>query len=336
MTSRTKEQGAAAPSGNSGFTLISHEKLLQLYTAMVKCRMLEERARALFSPGGFAAYDCTSAGHEATVVAIAIDLLAEDTIAASHRDPIVRLIQGEPLAKIFRRLSGSAARLKRTTRSIAIPARTAAKRLRTASTPDGESLLKAAAQSSTVAAQLKIATEAARVNKRKKNGKIAVAFLGDGAASLDAVPRAVNVARFQQLPILFVFENDLSLQPASFKLHAQAENGASPARALPWITVDGNDVVAVYRVATEAVTQARKGNGPTLIECKPYSLDNRAGAGPGKSRAADQAQRSGFHGPIPGMEDYLTRKGLFRPAFRLEVAAAFSSELDAATKSLNY
>jgi pyruvate dehydrogenase E1 component alpha subunit len=307
MTSRTNEQSAAAPAGNNGFTLISNEKLLQLYTTMLKCRMIEERARALFSQGGFAGNDftsLTSVGQEATVVAVAIDLLPEDTIAPSHRDFLLQFIQGESLARIFRRVSASAARPKRKVQSIA--------------------------------AQLDIATEAARTNTRKKNGKVAVAFCGDGAASLDALPRAIDLATVKQLPILFVFQNDLPVQAASLALRAPVGDDASPARTLPWITVDGNDAVAVYRVATEAVTQARKGNGPTLIECKPYSLDRSTGVGPSKSRAPGQVRRSKSHDPIPNMENYLTRKGLYSRKIRLEVAAAFTSELNAATKSLVY
>jgi pyruvate dehydrogenase E1 component alpha subunit len=77
--------------------------------------------------------------------------------------------------------------------------------------------------------------------------------------------------------------------------------------------VDGRDVVAVYRVATESVTHARKGNGPTLIEC-----------------IFDPTEA---HDPILKMEAYLTRKGLFREAWKLEEVANFTQELDAVTEA---
>ncbi len=83
----------------------------------------------------------------------------------------------------------------------------------------------------------------------------------------------------------------------------------------PTITVDGNDVVAVYRVACEAITHARLGNGPTLIELQTYSLC------PGD--------------PIQNMENYLTRKGIFSVGFKSEILAEFSSELDAAIKAIS-
>jgi pyruvate dehydrogenase E1 component alpha subunit len=73
--------------------------------------------------------------------------------------------------------------------------------------------------------------------------------------------------------------------------------------------VDGNDVVAVYRVATEAIVHARKGNGPTLIECR--------------------FDRSEAHDPILKMEAYLLRKGLFSEELKIEATAGFTSELAA-------
>ena len=89
---------------------------------------------------------------------------------------------------------------------------------------------------------------------------------------------------------------------------------------LPGITVDGEDVVAVYRVVSEAISHARRGNGPTLIECRPWVVAGR------KKRAAGNAIRN--------MEEYLSRKGLFSAKHKSEVAAQFTRELEkAAAKS---
>ena len=83
--------------------------------------------------------------------------------------------------------------------------------------------------------------------------------------------------------------------------------------------VDGDDAVAVYRVATEAIAHARRGGRPTLIECKPWPL---ADAQPGKRRKPTD--------PISNMETYLTRKGLFDKKFKSAVTTAFRRELNAA------
>ncbi len=112
MTTRTNQENAvatAALAGNHGFSLISNEKLLQLYTSMLKCRMIEERVRTLSGQGRLAANHYASVGQEAPAAGIAIDLLAGDTVVPSHRDLIVNFIKGDPLPQVFRSLSCGAA-----------------------------------------------------------------------------------------------------------------------------------------------------------------------------------------------------------------------------------
>jgi TPP-dependent pyruvate/acetoin dehydrogenase alpha subunit len=277
MTTRTKEQSAAATTGNHNFSLISNEKLLQLYATMVKCRMITERARVLIEQNKLTGNEDATVGAEsrleAAAVGVAIDLLPEDTVAPSHRDFIVNFIKGLPLDKIFGPVFARATR------------------------PG-------------FAAQINLATSKALANKAKKNGRIAVAFPGDGSNSPSLWHEALALASVQQLPILFVCQNMLPADPLRRKKQTGVEKIAAQACGFPAITVDGNDVVAVYRVATEAIAHARKGNGPTLIECKT-----------GRSTARD---------PIVNMETYLTRKGLFSEKMKLEVAASFTRELDAA------
>jgi TPP-dependent pyruvate/acetoin dehydrogenase alpha subunit len=282
MTTTTTEQNAAAPAGNHRFPLISSEKLLQLYTAMVKCRILEERARTLFEQGKFAGNFVAGVGHEAAAVGVTIDLGPEDTIAPLHGDLISGLVTGEPLSKVFDRLF-----------------------FRTA----GPEL------ASQLGGQLNRATGAALANKKKNNGKIAVAFLGDRTTSSGFWHEAFKTAGAQKLPILFICQSNQGIVTGSLGDQAYAEEITLQEEAcgFPWITVDGADVVAVYRVATEAIVHARKGNGPTLIECR--------------------YDRSEAHDPILKMEAYLLRKGLFSEELKLEAAACFTDELAAAMKA---
>jgi TPP-dependent pyruvate/acetoin dehydrogenase alpha subunit len=250
MTTLTKEQTTTATAVNNGFSLISDEKLLQLYSSMVKCRGVHERAL-------LAGKVEAALGQEAAVTGVAIDLLAEDTVALSPRDTLVRFMQGEPLGAIFKRIFGRVA-------------------------------------GSSLAVQIKKATRAAQENNKKKNGKIAVVFShGDSGFPLETL----KLAAVERLPILFVSLNS----PAAFD--------ALPAQEcdIPSIPVDGNDVVAVYRVSTEAIAHARKGNGPTLIECILDGSD-----------------------PILKMEEYLKRKSLFSEGMKREVMASFARELETA------
>jgi len=186
--------------------------------------------------------------------------------------------------------------------------------------------------SSTIAAQLNIATGVALANKMKKNGKIAVAFSGDGSTSLGFWHEALNFAGVRQLPILFVCQNNLWAESVSLKLQTRVEDLAVKAQAygFPGITVDGNDVVAVYRVAHEAITRARQGRGPTLIECKTYRWYGHSEIDPAKYRDPAEVEKWKANDPILNMEKYLTRKNLFSPEMKQEIIGTINKELDAA------
>jgi TPP-dependent pyruvate/acetoin dehydrogenase alpha subunit len=279
MAARTKKQGgAAATAGDHGFSIISNEKLVRLYTTMVKCRMIGERVCTLLEQSKSTGSGEIAGGREAAAVGVAIDLLPEDTVVAEDRDFAVNFIQGVPLESIFRSL------------------------LAHAGLPN-------------LAAWLDSATAAALANKMKKNGKVAVAFSSDGSGSLNSWHEALTRARVQQLPVLFVSHttSPAELESPNGKTGVEEIGLKAQARGLPEITVDGNDVVAVYRVATEAIAHARRGNGPTLIEC--------------------QVERSEEHDPILRMETYLARKGLFSAKLKLEPAVGFTRELDAAIEA---
>src|SRR5713101_8418099 len=122
MTRKTRERSATrAGSGRSqtgqettssktadqksGSVALTPEKLKRLYSTMLKCRMIEERACALAKKGAITRGDCFAIGKEATEVGAAIDLLPEDC-AVSGRDFITSFIKGTPLRLIFSRLHG--------------------------------------------------------------------------------------------------------------------------------------------------------------------------------------------------------------------------------------
>jgi TPP-dependent pyruvate/acetoin dehydrogenase alpha subunit len=305
MATRKQKSSASAPAGGGGFSLISDEKLLQLYTTMVKCRMVEERARSLFEPknllkrkrlagnGGGAVSQ--EAGQEAVVVGVAIDLGPEDRVLPLNRGLIASFARGGPLTEVFRSQMAGAAGLD-------------------------------------LAVQLDIATGAALINKTKQNGKIAVVYLEEGAASPgfrsgflpDSCSDALHAAGPRRLPILFVRLSSLPAAPGKRKAqkgidaHAERDEIARQASncGIPFIAVDASDAVAVYRVVTEAIAHARKGNGATFIACE--------------AAGGDMA-----HDPILKMEAYLTRKGLFSEKLKRENAASLTKELRAASAAAN-
>lgn len=108
--------------------------------------------------------------------------------------------------------------------------------------------------------------------KLLRSDRVAVAFFGDGAVNNGAFHEGLNLAGIWKLPVLFVCENNQFATEVPFQYAAGNPNVAQRGAiyGMPGIEVDGNDVLAVYQIAGEAIRRARCGQGPTLLECKTY------------------------------------------------------------------
>jgi TPP-dependent pyruvate/acetoin dehydrogenase alpha subunit len=314
MTAKRNAPGKAAasktPTAKGGFTLISREKLNDLYAAMVKCRMLAKRASLMVQQHGL---DCGldgTARREAVAAGVAGNLQPDDALSPAAGDVMASFLKGVPLDKLLGK------------RKAAVNGR--------ARRDGGYAPLNILPPSSTMAAQLNIACGVALAGKMKKDGQITVAFCEGGADSLDSWREALIFAGIHQLPMLFIWQRDMCATPKKLEPRSGlAEIGTkTQACGVPAITVDANDVVAIYRVAYESVARARQGRGPTLIECRTFRSHSRSG-----SITAKAGQLEG-QDPIQHMESYLKRKGLFDEKLKRRVAARFRLELNAVTKPL--
>jgi TPP-dependent pyruvate/acetoin dehydrogenase alpha subunit len=274
MTIAAKKKAGSADSlsTHSGFSLISDEKLIEIYSTMLRCRMIEKQIGA--------------AAPIAAVAGVAIDLLPSDTLAPSQGALIPCYVKGLSLAALLSIHAGvtPAPRPNYAALGLVPPSFTFARQLE-------RSLLTAAA------------------DRSKKSKRIAVIFCGGGTAGSSELATAMKQAGKKKLPMLFVRESGIEEEDAE----AWTRKFGFPA-----ITVDGDDAVAVYRVATESIAHARRGNGPTLIDCKtwPHGKGKRSGRGSGSD-------------PIGNMEAYLTRKGLFSKKLKSSIVANFRRELAA-------
>ncbi|MDE3188432.1 MAG: hypothetical protein KGM96_13040 [Acidobacteriota bacterium] len=308
-TAKEKTAAAKAPPDGNGFSLISSDKLIEIYTAMVKCRMIAQHADALQlgKQGG----DLYSAGREAALAGVLVDLLPGDALSLSRGDFAAGFIRGMPLKDVFRCLAA--------TENGGGPARFWMER-----NNDAHGHVIPPAPSA--AAQLNVACGVASAWMLKSEGRITVALCGEDAAPMDAWREALAFAGIHQLPVLFVCHRYVRSAAEEFAAQAVFDELAAHAQArrIPALTVDGNDAVAVYRVACESIGRARLGRGPTLIECRAYVCKNQKEtrkAAPKPPEVLD---------PIRRMETYLLRKGLFNPALKRKIAATFRRELEAA------
>ena len=315
---RPEPQSDATHSGN-GAEPLGPEILKRLYSYMLKCRSVEEKARLLFKQGKFAGNYYAAVGQEATEVGCSIDLEKEDTVAPSHRDFIANIMKGTPLKLMFAQLY---ARKSSPDQGRSSPAHC------------GYAPLNIITPASTIAAQLNIGTGVALAYKMQKKPNIVLAFSGDGSTSLGFWHEALNFAGVHKLPIVYVVQNNLWAESVSTKLQTAVEDLSVKAQAygFPGITVDGNDVVAVYRVAREAIHRAREGEGPTLIECKTYRWYGHSEIDPAKYRTPEEVEYWKSKDPIPAMERYLQQRGLWSDEWKQQLVQEFNREIDEAVE----
>jgi pyruvate dehydrogenase E1 component alpha subunit len=127
--------------------------------------------------------------------------------------------------------------------------------------------------SAIVGGGIPIAVGAAWAEQRRGKDNIALSFFGDGATEEGSFHESLNFAALKNIPVIFICENNL-YATASRLNHRQPAAGSIAAKAegygLPGVSLDGNDVIAVYQAAAEAVNRARQGAGPTLIEARTF------------------------------------------------------------------
>lgn len=123
-----------------------------------------------------------------------------------------------------------------------------------------------------VGAGLPLSLGGAMHAKIHKTDQVSVCFFGDGASNQGTFHESINIAAIQKLPVIFVCENNLYATATRITETTLTKNISDRAAAycIPGVSLDGNDVLAVYAAANEAVERARKGDGPTLLECKTY------------------------------------------------------------------
>jgi len=141
-----------------------------------------------------------------------------------------------------------------------------------------------------VGANIPIAAGSALAFRMLGLDRVAVSFFGDGASNIGAFHEGLNLAAVKRAPAIFVCENNLYAASTHISHAMNIRDIADRAAAygMPGAVVDGMDVEAVHAVAAKAVARARRGDGPTLIECKTYRFRGHSRGDPGGYRSAEE------------------------------------------------
>jgi len=242
----------------------SSPDLSALYFQMLRIRRFEERIVMLYPEQEMKTPVHLCLGQEAVPVGVCSHLDREDYIFSTHRSHGHCIAKGMSLraiaAELYGRESGCCrgrgGSMHLTDPEQGIPGSTAI-----------------------VGGSVPLAVGAALSARMQKNGRIAVAFFGDGAAEEGSFHESLNFAALHSLPVIFACENNLYATNSPFAARQPATGIAAKGAGygIPARAVDGNDVVAVYEVAGEAVRRARDGNGPTLLEFTTWRWKGHVG-----------------------------------------------------------
>ena len=236
---------------------LKKEVLLSLYHKMLVIRRSERQLVKAHQMGLLHGACHTYIGEEAVAAGVCAHLRPEDTIFSTHRGHGHALAKGVPMRELIAELFGR---------------QTGCSRGRGGSMHLFSPEVGLMGTSGIVGPSILQATGAAYAQKLLKTDRVSAAFFGDGAVSNGAFHEGLNLAAIYQLPVLLVCENNLYATEVAFNYSTRNPEVGSRGEGygMPGVAVDGNDVLAVYQAAEEAVKRARSGGGPTLIECKTY------------------------------------------------------------------
>ncbi len=233
------------------------EKLPWIYERMRLIREFENRAADLFSEGRIPGFVHLYAGEEAIGVGVCAHLTDRDFITSTHRGHGHCIAKGvdpkEMMAELYGKAPG-ACKGKGGSMHIADVTK---------------GMLGA---NGIVGAGGPLACGSALMAKVKGTDQVTVCFFGDGASEQGTMHESMNLASIWKLPVVFVCENNGYAQTTPAHYHCAAHDIADRATGynMPGFAIDGTDLFAVYEAAEEAIARARRGEGPTLMECKAF------------------------------------------------------------------
>ncbi|HEY8624461.1 MAG TPA: thiamine pyrophosphate-dependent dehydrogenase E1 component subunit alpha [Solirubrobacteraceae bacterium] len=290
------------------------EDRIWLLRAMLLMRGIEERAMNLYRqgkvPGSF--YD--GYGQEAVSAGAAFAMAPEDRLCILHRDLAAHLIRGVSPARIFAQYMGRAAGI------------TAG---RDGNVHFGDRQLGCVGMVSMLPDMMLVATGMAMAFKLRGERRCALTWFGDGSTSRGDFHEAMNWAGVQKLPVVFVLENNqFAYSTPVDKQYAVDPVERAAAYGFVGVTVDGNDVEAMFEAVRAARSRAVEGGGPTLIEALTMRMHGHAAHDDMKYVPLEQVEEWRLRDPVERQEKRLRSLGVDVDAVR----AAVAEEIDAAAQ----
>jgi pyruvate dehydrogenase E1 component alpha subunit len=279
-------------------TELTKDRLMWMYETMVKIRLHENKAAELFAQGKIKGFVHLYVGEEAVAVGVMAALKPGDVITGTHRSHGHYVAKGGDIKASFAELFGK---------------RTGSNKGKGGSMHIANPDIGMLGANGMVGGGIPHAVGAALAFKLLGKDNVAVAFFGEGGSNQQNFHEAINLAAIWKLPVIFMCENNLYQISLSYSrqqlITSVAERGK--AYGIPGVSVDGQDVLAVYEATREAVERARRGEGPTLIETRTYRFRGHFEGDPQIYRSKEEVEWwMNNKDPIKIFEKYLLERGV--------------------------
>jgi len=297
----------------------SKEKLLEMYRKMLEIRQFEEKVYELYGqnlvPGTIHLY----AGQEAVAVGICANLRRGDYIVSTHRGHGHCIAKGADLKRVMAEILGK---------------KTGYCKGKGGSMHIADFSVGILGATGVVGAGIPIAVGTGLSIKLRGTDQVVACFFGDGASNQGTFHEGINMAAIWKLPVLFVCENNLyamgTRQSRVMLIEKISERAA--AYGIPGVTVDGNDVLAVYEAAKEAIERAKRGEGPTLIECRTYRHKGHSRMDPATYRPKEEVEYWLKKDPIKRFRGRLLEMGILTEEEAKKIEDEVSQAIEEAVK----
>lgn len=298
---------------------IEKEKLIEMYRTMVRIRRFEERVAREFADGNIPGSVHSYIGEEAVAAGAIAHLRTDDYILSTHRGHGHLIAKGGKtdlmMAELFAKKTGY-------------------------NLGKGGSMHIADVDIGILGAMgivgsgIPIATGAGLSAKMRGTDQVTMCFFGDGASNIGRFHEGINMASIWSLPVIFICENNLYAVsvPQSYSMRIRDVADRAVSYGIPGVVVDGMNVIAVHETAGEAVARARRGEGPTLIECKTYRFRGHAEGLPSPYRTKEELAEWMKKDPIKAYTEKLIEMKVLTKKQADEIDQGMVEEMDQAVK----
>jgi acetoin:2,6-dichlorophenolindophenol oxidoreductase subunit alpha len=297
----------------------SRTTLLEMYRKMDLIKQNDERFRAVIKSGRIIAPYYSPRGQEVIPSAVSVSLAKEDYICTIYRGIHDMLAKGVPVKLLWAEIAG---KVTGTCKGKGGPMHV---------THPASGVM---VTTGVVGSSMPIANGLALASQVRGEKRVTVAYFGDGASNIGAFHESLNMAAVWKLPVIFVCQNNQYGEHTRYEVTTAARQIADRAAGyqMPGVRVDGNDPLAMYAAAKQAIDRARAGEGPTLIEAVTFRFfghvfgDMDGYMRPGEKDAAMARD------PVPAFRNWLVLQGHAGDDELRQIEASITRELDEAVE----